>query len=115
VHEEFGSLLCFHSSAEELSPASLPVRRHDDIFREEETMSTVRPADWVELAKRASNGVEVVLLWSRTSQRVKVAVSDERICHHLDFDVAGGNALRAFYDSFAIASSDVRVGRVGPP
>jgi hypothetical protein len=93
-----------------LSLSSPPVRRHDDILEEEETMGTARPADWVELAKRASNGVEVVLLWSGTSNRVKVAVSDERLCHHLDFDVAEGNALRAFYDSFAIASSEVTVG-----
>jgi hypothetical protein len=68
-------------------------------------MSTAGPGDWAELAKRASNGVEVVLLWSRTSNRVKVAVIDERLCHHLDFELAGGDALRPFYDSFANATS----------
>jgi hypothetical protein len=62
----------------------------------EETMSTAGPAQWVELAKRASNGLEVVLLWNRSSNRVKIAVSDERLCHYLDLEVARPDALSAF-------------------
>jgi hypothetical protein len=68
-------------------------------------MSTAEPADWVELAKRASTGLEVVLLWDRSSNRVKVVVSDERLCHHLDFDVARTDALSAFYHPFAHAAT----------
>src|SRR5262245_26200443 len=51
---------------------------------------------WVELAKRATDGLEVALLWNRSSNRVKVAVSDERLCHYLDFEVAPADALSAF-------------------
>jgi hypothetical protein len=46
---------------------------------------------------RIRDGLEVVLLWDRSSNRVKVAVSDERLCHHLDFEVARADALIAFY------------------
>ena len=62
-------------------------------------------AGWVELAKRAANGWEVVLLWNRSSNRVKVAVSDDRVCHHLDFELARADALSAFYHPFAHATS----------
>jgi hypothetical protein len=72
---------------------------------EEETMSVKGSANWIELAKRASNGLEVVLLWDRTSNRVKVAVSDKRVCHHLDFEVARADALSAFYHPFAYAAA----------
>jgi hypothetical protein len=68
-------------------------------------MSATGSANWIELAKRASNGLEVVLLWDRTSNRVKVAVSDERVCHHLDFEVARADALSAFYHPFAYAAA----------
>ena len=68
-------------------------------------MDTPGHADWVELAKRASNGLEVVLLWDRSSNRVKVAVSDERVCHHLDLEVARADALSAFYHPFAHAAA----------
>jgi hypothetical protein len=71
--------------------------------------STVR-AGWVELAKRTASGLEVALLWSRSSNRVKVAVSDERVCHHLDFEVARADALRAFYHPFAHATSRLADG-----
>jgi len=40
-------------------------------------MNTSRPTDWVELAKRAADGLEVVLLWDRSRNRLKIAVSDE--------------------------------------
>ena len=62
-------------------------------------------ADWIELAKRASDGLEVVLLWDRASNRVKVAVNDERVCHHLDFEVARSDALSAFYHPFVHAAA----------
>jgi hypothetical protein len=70
-------------------------------------VSTAGPTPWVELAKRASNGLEVALLWDRSSNRVKVVVSDERLCHHLDFEVARTDALSAFYHPFAHAASSM--------
>ncbi|MGH2797457.1 MAG: hypothetical protein ACRDM0_07230 [Thermoleophilaceae bacterium] len=76
-------------------------------------MSTAGPADWVELAKRAADGLEVVLLWDRSSNRVKVAVRDERLCHHLDFEVARADALSAFYHPFAQAAARLAPGAPG--
>ena len=73
-------------------------------------MNTAGPAEWVELAKRASNGLEVVLLWNRSSNRVKVAVSDERLCHHLDVEVAQADTLSAFYHPFAHAAARLAHG-----
>jgi hypothetical protein len=59
---------------------------------------------WRELARRTGNGVEVMLLWNESSRRVKVAVSDGWLCHHVDLDLAGADALGAFYDPFAHAT-----------
>lgn len=73
-------------------------------------MSTTVPADWVELARRASDGREVVLLWNRSGNRVKVAVSDERLCHHLDLEIARTDALSAFSDSFARTAAHLAEG-----
>jgi hypothetical protein len=67
-------------------------------------------AGWVELGKRAASGLEVALLWNRSSNRVKVAVSDNRVCHHLDFEVARADALSAFYHPFAYATSRLAHG-----
>ena len=67
-------------------------------------MSASDGTDWVELAKRAADGLEVALLWNGSSNRVKVAVSDERLCHYLDLDVARADALRAFHPPFASAT-----------
>ena len=76
-------------------------------------MSTSGSAGWVELAKRAANGLEVVLLWNRSNNRVKVAVSDERLCHHLDFEVARADALTAFYHPVAHAAARLAPGAPG--
>jgi hypothetical protein len=92
-----------------MSPDASPVRGPDDTSGEEKSMSTAVRADWVELARRASTGLEVALLWDRTSDRVKVVVSDELLCHHLDFEVARANVLDAFYHPFAHAAA-----RLGP-
>ena len=67
-------------------------------------------AEWVELATRAADGLEVALLWNRSSSRVKVVVSDERLCHHLDFEVAHADALSAFYHPFANAAARLAPG-----
>jgi hypothetical protein len=56
--------------------------------------------DWRELARRAANGVEVVVLWSSSTNHLKVAVSDERLCHHLDFVVDDADAINAFREPF---------------
>jgi hypothetical protein len=61
--------------------------------------------NWVELARRTGSGLEVLLLRSRSSDRMKVVVTDERLCHHLDFDLAGTDALSAFHHPFANAAA----------
>jgi hypothetical protein len=40
-------------------------------------------------------------------------VSDERLCHHLDFEVARADALSAFYHPFANAAARVARGAPG--
>ena len=57
-------------------------------------------SQWRELARTTGNGVEAALLWNESSNRVKVAVSDERICHHLEFEVVGADAVSAFNRPF---------------
>jgi hypothetical protein len=79
----------------------------------EETMDTSRPAGWVELAKRAADGLEVVLLWDRSRHRVKVAVSDERLCDHPDVEVARADALGPFDHPFAHAAARLADGARG--
>ena len=74
-------------------------------------MSTPGSPHWVELAKRAAEGLEVALLWDRSGNRVKVAVSDERICHHLDLAVTRADALSAFHQPFAHAATTLANGR----
>jgi hypothetical protein len=60
--------------------------------------------DWKELAGRENEGLEVSLLWSKSTDRVKVAVADARLDQQFQFDVAGADALEAFYHPFAYAA-----------
>ena len=57
--------------------------------------------DWRELASREDNGLEIRLLWSKSAERVKVAVLDQRLGESFDLDIAGADALSAFYHPFA--------------
>jgi hypothetical protein len=61
--------------------------------------------DWTELAGRENEGIEVSLLWSRSANRVKVAVADARQNAQFEFDVAGADALAAFHHPFAYATN----------
>ena len=63
-----------------------------------------RESDWKELAGRQNEGLEISLLWSETAGRVKVAVDDARLNEQFEFDVAGADALAAFYHPFAFAA-----------
>ena len=60
---------------------------------------------WKELAGRANEGLEVSLLWSKSADRVKVAVADARLDQQFEFEVAGADALAAFYHPFAYAGA----------
>ena len=61
--------------------------------------------DWTELAGRSNEGLEVSLLWSKSANRVKVAVADARQNDQFEFDVAGADALAAFHHPFAYAAN----------
>jgi hypothetical protein len=61
--------------------------------------------DWTELAIRATDGLEISLLWSRSAGRVKVTVVDERLAESFELDVDGADALSAFYHPFAYAAA----------
>jgi hypothetical protein len=42
---------------------------------------------WRVLARTENRGAAAVLLWDESSNRVRVALSDERLCHYVDFEV----------------------------
>ena len=62
--------------------------------------------DWRELAMREGDGLEVHLLWSTSTDRVKVTVADARSETGFELEVAGADALSAFHHPFAYASSE---------
>lgn len=68
----------------------------------------IADTNWTELASRAGNGLEVTLLWSRSSGRVKVAVVDATLDDRFELHVAGADALAAFHHPFAYAASGDR-------
>ena len=60
---------------------------------------------WTELASRGNDGLEISLHWSKSTDRVKVMVADSRTDEEFELDVAGADALAAFYHPFAFAAS----------
>ena len=58
-----------------------------------------------ELAHRTSDGIEVTLFWSKTTNRVTVAVLDSHSEEGLEFDVDASSALEAFKHPYAYAAT----------
>jgi hypothetical protein len=56
-----------------------------------------------ELAYRASDGLEVALLWNELDDRLEVTVSDSRSGDRFVIDAKGDQALDVFYHPFAHA------------
>jgi hypothetical protein len=56
-----------------------------------------------ELARRVSDGLEIVLLWYPTNDAVSVAVADARTGHSVAFPVPSARALHAFHHPFVYA------------
>jgi hypothetical protein len=54
-----------------------------------------------ELDHRTSDGIDVTLLWDARSDRVSVAVVDERSGESFELDVPGCDALYAFNHPYA--------------
>jgi hypothetical protein len=67
--------------------------------------ASVTDDDWRELASRAGDGLQISLVWSRSADRVKVTVLDERLRESFDIHVDGADALPAFHHPFAYAAA----------
>ena len=61
-----------------------------------------------ELAHRTGNGIEVTLLWTKSTNRVTIEVVDTHSGEELEFEVDGSRALDAFNHPYAYAAT-VRV------
>ena len=57
-----------------------------------------------ELAHRASNGIDVALLWSRRTGRLIVAVEDVRTGESFTLDAPNDRALDVYNHPYAYAS-----------
>jgi hypothetical protein len=63
------------------------------------------PAAMTELAHRASNGIDVALLWSRCTGRLTVAVQDVRTGESFTIDAPNDRALDVYNHPYAYAST----------
>jgi hypothetical protein len=63
----------------------------------------------LELDRRGSDGVDIVLAWEPRSNRVAVAVVDERTSDRFLIEVDPANALDAFYHPYAYVNTHTRV------
>ena len=71
-------------------------------------MTSTSAAEWREMARRVGDGIEVALLWNGSLSRVKVMVSDRRLCHYLDLEVERPEAVSAFHRLFADAAPQLQ-------
>ena len=60
-----------------------------------------------ELAHRASNGIDVALLWNRSSGRLVVAVADIRTGESFTLDAPRDRALDVYHHPFAYAAEQL--------
>ena len=67
-------------------------------------MIATASTDRRELARRANDGIEVALFWSKSSNQVTVAILDTRTEETLEFEVDGNVALDAFSHPYAYAA-----------
>jgi len=73
-------------------------------------MTPTALTDRRELAHRASNGIEVTLFWSKSTDRITLEVLDSRSGQRLDFDVDGYAALDAFKHPYVYAAKRTFAG-----
>lgn len=66
------------------------------------TTADIRPR---ELAQRTNGGINVRLLWRPATNRVAIALEDERLAQFLWFEVDGAESLAAFRHPGAYAST----------
>src|SRR5690349_3639814 len=69
-------------------------------------MAVITPLQPIcELASRASNGIEVALLWNRRADELRVCVSDTRTGAYFELAAESDNALDVFHHPYAYAAS----------
>ena len=74
-------------------------------------MTTSAANERRELAQRSSDGIEVTLLWTESTNVITIAVIDSHSAEELEFEVDGTSALDAFNHPYAYAAADrVRSG-----
>jgi len=78
-------------------------------------MATSAATERRELAHRTGNGIEVTLLWTKSTDTVAIAVVDDHSGEELEFEVDGSRALDAFNHPHAHAATvRVRSARTTP-
>ena len=77
-------------------------------------MTTSPASEQRELAHRTTNGIDVTLLWTESTNTVAVAVLDTHSGEELEFEVDGSRALDAFNHPYAYAAT-VRVHSTRAP
>ena len=70
-------------------------------------MTLTAPTERRELAHRTSDGIEVTLFWSKSTNRITLAVHDSRSGETLEFDVDRHAALDAFNHPYVYAPRHV--------
>jgi hypothetical protein len=68
-------------------------------------MTATTPTQRRELAHRTNDGIEVSLFWTKSSDRITIAIVDTRSDESLDFEVDGRLALNAFNHPYAYAAA----------
>ena len=58
-----------------------------------------------ELARRTSDGIEVSMFWTKSTDQITIAIIDTRSDESLDFEVDGRLALDAFNHPYAYAAA----------
>lgn len=66
--------------------------------------------DCRELDHRISDGIEVTLFWTKSTNRVTVEVLDRRSRERLEFDVDRHHALDAFRHPYVYAAGQLFLG-----
>jgi YD repeat-containing protein len=73
--------------------------------RIDEEMQMSTHTDYRELDHRDNDGIDVRLLWHPASDRVSIAIVDERSGESMAFEIDPADALAAFHHPFAYAAS----------
>ena len=69
--------------------------------------TAISTGNWVELADRAGDGLEVRLYWTSTTGRVKVTVTHVATDRVAQLDVAPADAMEAFHHPFAYQRTSI--------